>query len=279
MMWGMGFLFVKDSIRNYGVFSFLSLRFLVGAAVIFPWAVRKMNRKTVFYGAGIGTVLFLGFYLQTVGLKTTAVSRSGLITSLFLVFSIVLNRLLFRVRVSPWVWAIVPVSLGGLVLLIVANPTELVSDWGWKWGDLLTLLCAVAIGLHIVLLDRFGTGIASLPLACVQLLTVSFWGTVGALMTETLVVPEGKVWLSVFVCGVFCSAGCYVLQTSAQKRLPAAQVTFILSSEPVFSVGFGVWFHHDSFTLLQATGGVMMVLSTLLILALPNGSRERNEVK
>jgi len=64
----MGFVLVKDSVRDYGVFSFLSLRFFIGAAVLFPWAVREMDRKAVFYGVGIGTVLFLAFYLQTAGL-------------------------------------------------------------------------------------------------------------------------------------------------------------------------------------------------------------------
>jgi len=265
----MGFVFVKDSVRDYGVFSFLSLRFFVGAMVLLPWAIRDMDRKAVFYGVGIGTVLFLAFYFQTAGLKTTTVSRSGLITSLFIVFSIVLNRLLFRVRISRWTWAILPVSLGGLALLIFGDTAELESGWGWNFGDLLTLLCAVGFGLHIVLLDRYSTEIASLPLACIQLLTVSLWGAAGALMTETLVIPGGSVWFGIFVCGIFCSAVCYLLQTSAQKYLPAVQVSFIFSSEPVFSVLFGVLLHHDSLTMLQAAGGVIMILSTLLILALP----------
>ena len=277
-VWGIGFVVVKEGVENYGVFSFLALRFAIGAIVLLPLALRHLNKNTWLIGSGIGVVLFLAFLLQTVGLRMTSVSKSGLITSLFLLFAILINRLIFSVKVNRFVWLLIPISLLGLSILTFGNPetaalfqneTRFFPDSSTLLGDFLTVLCAVMFGLHIVLLERFGGNINAIPLTFVQLAAVSVCSGIGIPIFETLAWPDNRVWLCVIFCGIFCSAVCYCLQTFSQKYISATLTAFVLMCEPIFTVFFGVMLKNDLFSYTQMLGAVMMLVATALIINLP----------
>jgi Permeases of the drug/metabolite transporter (DMT) superfamily len=275
LIWGIGFVAVKDGTENYGVFSFLALRFAIGAIVLLPFALRHFDKKTLLVGAGIGFVLFLAFLLQTAGLKTTTVSKSGLITSLFLPFAILINRLIFGVKVNRFVWFLIPVTLAGLSILTFGSPggavlsSKIFPDTAMLFGDFLTVLCAAMFGLHIVLLERFGRNFNASVLAFIQLAAVAICSGMGAPIFETLVWPDKQVWLCIVFCGLFCSALCYLLQTYSQKYISATLTAYVLMCEPVFSVFFGVMLKNDSFSIAQMFGAVIMLGTTVLIIKLP----------
>ena len=63
----------------------------------------------------------LGYYCQTLGLRYTTVTNSGFITSLFVVTTPIINRLLFGVKIRPIFWLAVAISLAGLYLLTSAG--------------------------------------------------------------------------------------------------------------------------------------------------------------
>ena len=284
LIWGLGFVVVKEGVENYGVFSFLALRFAVGAVVLLPFALRRLDKKIWLIGSGIGSVLFLAFLLQTAGLKMTSVSKSGLITSLFVLFAILINRLFFGVKVNRLVWLLIPISLTGLAILTFGNPetdvlsvngTRFFPDSSTLFGDFLTVLCAVLFGLHIVLLDRFGANLNAIPLTFVQLAAVSVCSGIGIPVFETFTWPDGRVWICIIFCGVFCSAVCYFLQTFSQKYISATLTAFVLMCEPIFTVFFGVMLKNDSFSSMQMLGAVVMLVATTLIINLPEPGKNK----
>ncbi|MGL6196465.1 MAG: DMT family transporter [Thermoguttaceae bacterium] len=261
IFWGATFVIVKDSVSGYGVFSFLMLRFTIGAAVLLPFAATKLNRKTVWQGGLIGIALFLGFYWQTLGLRYTTASMSGLLTSLFLVFAILFNQLFFKVRVPVKVWCIVPIALIGLGILAGGDMTSLSSGT----GEFYSLLCAVAFGVQVALLGRTGKETSSVAMTFVLLAVVAVLSGVFAFFTEPFAYPTKSVWGGIIICGVICSSLCFLLQTYAQKRLDTTVAAFIMSCEPIFAVMFGVIFHHDTFTVMQSCGALIMLTATIII--------------
>jgi drug/metabolite transporter (DMT)-like permease len=284
LIWGFGFVVVKEGVENYGVFSFLALRFGIGLIVLLPFALRHLNKKTWLIGSGIGLVLFLAFLLQTAGLRMTSVSKSGLITSLFLLFAILINRLIFGVKVNRLVWLLIPISLLGLSILTFGNPdtvipsangTRFFPDSSTLFGDFLTLLCAALFGLHIVLLDRFCGNLNAISLTFVQLAAVSVCSGIGVPIFETFTWPDNRVWLCIIFCGILCSAVCYFLQTFSQKYISATLTAFVLMCEPVFTVFFGVMLKNDSFSSMQMFGAVMMLVTTTLIINLPEPGKNK----
>ena len=256
VVWGWTFVAVRDAIALYGVLGFLSVRFALAAAALAPYAARKVARRTLLAGAGIGLVLALGFLLQTTGLRFTTPTNSGLITGLFVVFAPLADRLLFGARPSRPVLVAVLLSLLGMFLLAGGG-----SD-GVNRGDLLTLLCSGALGLHIALLSRYARTHDASGLAFAQMLSMALaFGLLWPLF-EPVTFPPREVWMPLVATGLVASAGAFWVQTFVQQRISAARTAVILTTEPIFAALFGYWLAGDRLVLVQIFGAAL-ILSAL----------------
>jgi drug/metabolite transporter (DMT)-like permease len=257
-VWGWTFVVVQDAIALYGVLPFLALRFALAAAVLAPLSARAVARRTLVVGGGIGLVLALGYLLQTTGLLFTTPTNSGLITGLFVVFAPLADRLFFGAQASRRIMVAVVLSLLGMALLAGGG-----SD-GVNAGDLLTLLCAVALGLHIALLSRYSArhdtvGLTFAQILAMAILFAALWPLSGA-----VALPPREVWGALLVTGLLASAGAFYVQTFVQRRIPAARTAIILTMEPVFAALFGYWLAGDRLSAVQL-GGAALILSALVV--------------
>src|SRR4028118_1393122 len=166
-VWGWTFVVVRDAIALYGVLPFLAVRFALAGAVLVPVYARRLTRRSLLVGGGIGVVLAAGYLFQTTGLLFTTPTNSGLITGLFVVFAPLADRIFFGARASRQVLLAVGLSLFGMILLAGGGPE------GANWGDLLTLLCATALGVHIALLSRYAAGHDAGGLTLAQILAMA----------------------------------------------------------------------------------------------------------
>ncbi len=257
-VWGWTFVVVQDAIALYGVLPFLAARFALAAGALAPLRVSKMTKGTLLTGAGIGLVLALGYLFQTLGLLYTTSTNAGLITGLFVVFAPLSDRLLFGARFSRLVLAAVVLSLFGMVLLAGGGPD------GANFGDLLTLLCAGGLGLHIALLSRYAGGHDALSLAFAQLLTMALVFALLWPLFEPAAWPPRGVWFAIALTGLVASAGAFWAQTFVQQKIPAARTAVILTMEPVFAAGFGYWLAGDRLASVQIFGAAL-ILSALVV--------------
>ncbi|MBA3423562.1 MAG: DMT family transporter [Rubrobacter sp.] len=257
-VWGWTFVVVRDAIALYGVLPFLAVRFALAAGALAPFSIPKLTRRTLLVGGGIGVVLAVAYLFQTLGLLFTTPTNSGLITGLFVVFAPLADRIFFGASFSRQVIVAVVLSLLGMVLLAGGGPE------GVNPGDLLTLVCAAALGLHIALLSRYAAGYDALSLAFAQILAMSalfilFWP-----FFDPVELPPRGVWIALLVTGLVASAGAFWVQTFAQQRIPAARTAIILTMEPVFAALFGYWLAGDRLVIVQITGAVL-ILSALIV--------------
>jgi drug/metabolite transporter (DMT)-like permease len=188
----------------------------------------------------------------------TTPTNSGLITGLFVVFAPLADRLLFGANVSRQVVLAVVLSLVGMVLLAGGGPE------GANWGDLLTLLCAAALGLHIALLSRYAASYDAGALTLAQILAMALLFVVVWPFTGPVSLPPPGVWVALLVTGLLASAGAFLVQTTVQQHIPAARTAIILTMEPVFAALFGYWLAGDRLVALQILGA-LMILSALVI--------------
>ncbi|HYZ04788.1 MAG TPA: DMT family transporter [Rubrobacter sp.] len=257
-VWGWTFVVVQDAISVYGVIPFLAVRFILAGAALAPIYATKLTRRSLIVGGGIGAVLAAGYLFQTTGLLFTTPTNSGLITGLFVVFAPLADRLLFGANVSRQVVLAVALSLLGMVLLAGGGPE------GANWGDLLTLLCAAALGLHIALLSRYAASHDAGALTLAQILSIALlfagvWPFLGPVSF-----PPPGVWVALLVTGLLASAGAFLVQTTVQQHIPAARTAIILTMEPVFAALFGYWLAGDRLVAVQILGA-LMILSALVI--------------
>lgn len=254
-VWGLTFAVVRDAVAQYDVLGFLTIRFALAAVVLAPIGLRRLTRAGGRAAAAVGLALAGGYVLQTFGLKSTTPTLSGLITGLFVVFAPLCNRVLFGVRLSARAWAATGVSLFGLALLTRSGAAPP------NWGDALTLGCALCFGLHIALLDRTANHHDTLGLTAGQLLTATVVFAVAWVATTDPHLPPLPVWPAVLICGLVASALAFLVQTAAQRELPAVEVALILALEPVFAVLFGWLLAGDRLAPVQWCGAALMLVA------------------
>jgi drug/metabolite transporter (DMT)-like permease len=251
-VWGWTFTLMKGAVASYGVVSFLAVRYVIGTLSIGAFSARRANRDTFRVGGAIGGVLAMAYLFQTLGLRYTTPTNTGLITGLFVVFAPVANRICFGVRTGPLLWAAIGASIVGLALLSGAG------SHGVRWGDLLTLVGAAWFGLHIALLDRYAkhydaAGLALGQLTSATLIFLALWPFV-----EPIAWPAPDVWIALLVTGMVATAVAFYVQTFVQQRLSAVETALIVLTEPVFAAVFAYWLAGDRLSGLQIVGAAII---------------------
>ncbi|WP_371746031.1 DMT family transporter [Myxococcus sp. CA040A] len=263
LIWGVTFVVVKDALSFADPFTFLALRFGVGAVVLSALAGRQVFSPTnLRHGSVLATFLFLGFALQTWGLTLTTPSRSAFITGMAVLFVPLLSLLVFRRMPKPAALMGVALSAVGLYLLTRPAPGE---GGGWlSVGELLSLGCAVAYAGHITLTERYASKEGVLGMVAVQM-----WG-VALLSAACLPFVTRKVeWTpslvtAVLVCGLLPSALAISIQTWAQARTSAVRAAVIYALEPVFASMYSVVLGYEVLGAPEAMGGGLILTGVLV---------------
>ena len=108
IIWGMGFVAQQTAMQDIGPMLFMSLRFLLAAIVVVPFAIweRRSDRKSELnlppfskslrQAILIGLLFFGTMALQQVGLLITTVTSAGFLTGLYVVIVPVIVLVLLR---------------------------------------------------------------------------------------------------------------------------------------------------------------------------------------
>lgn len=260
--WGITFVVVKDALGQADPFSFLALRFLVGAVALTALARREVLAPlAVRRGLLLGTFLFLGFALQTVGLVTTTPSRSAFITGLNVVLVPLLGFVLFR-RL-PRIASLVGVVLAAVGLRYLTG-VDMEEGGGLSQGDWLTLGCAGAYAIHILLTERYApkTGVGGL--VAVQLWVVALLSALCLPFTEARVAWTPGFIGAVAFCGLFASALAISVQTWGQARTTAVRAALIYSLEPVYAAVYSVALGYEALGPREWVGGSLIIVGVLV---------------
>ncbi|AKF83366.1 membrane protein [Myxococcus fulvus 124B02] len=263
LIWGVTFVVVKDALSYADPFTFLSLRFGVGAVALSALAGRQvLNPTNLRHGALLATFLFLGFALQTWGLTFTTPSRSAFITGMCVLFVPLLTLLVFRRAPKPAALVGVAMSAAGLYLLTRPAPGE---GGGWlNLGEMLSLGCAVAYAAHITFTERYASKEGVLGMVAVQLWGVALMSAACLPFVTRRVEWQPSLVMAVLVCGLLPSAFAISVQTWAQARTSAVRAAVIYALEPVFASIYSVVLGYERLGAPEAMGGGLILLGVLV---------------
>lgn len=239
LIWGSTFLVVQDSIKVTGPFTFLALRFSIGAVVLvilFYRRLKRITRAELRAGLIIGMFLFVAYALQTLGLQYTTTSMAAFITSLYVPF-VPLFAILF-LRQWPGTGVIPSILLSFLGLMLISFNKNFTFSFGL--GELLTLGCAIAYALHIVSVSKFAPGADAINLSIIQIALTALLDWIAApIAREPLVMPPLAIWGSALFLGVFATAFCLVVMNRVQQFISSVRATLGYALEPVWTAAFG----------------------------------------
>jgi drug/metabolite transporter (DMT)-like permease len=260
-VWGSTFVVVKHAVERMPVMDFLAWRFAIAALVMLlarPRALRSLNAHGWRAGALLGLALGGGYVAQTFGLQHTPASVSGFITGLFVVFTPLCAAVLLHKRVDRVTWLAVAVATVGLGLISL-------QGFSIGSGEAITLLCALAFGLHIVGLGEWSSSYDAAALAIVQLMTVAVMSIVIAAPSSLAPPPDAGVWGAVLLTAIAATALAFFIQTWAQARLAPTRAAVVLTMEPVFAGIFGVAVGGDSLSARTVAGAVLVLVAMYLV--------------
>lgn len=258
-VWGATFPATKAALEQISPLSFLFLRFLLGTIVVYAVLLffrRPLIRDTAMVRASlIATAwLFIGYVLQTVGLRFTTASNSAFITVLYVVFVP-----LYLLRLGLHTWISNGIALAGLWLLV--RPTASAN-----LGDLLTLGSAAAFAAHMVCLERYTRVADPVSLFAWQLLLMTL--AMSAAMwseqpTLAMFEPSRVLAIGLGVTGILAT-GAFAVQMWAQRLLPAQQVALLFAAEPAVAAWLA-WYFLGEHLDAQGWFGSAMILGGVLL--------------
>lgn len=261
IVWGAGFVLMKDAIDDQPVFDFLATRFTLATLVMIairPQVLSAINKQTLFRGSVLGVMLGLAYITQTIGLDLTTAAITGFLTGLYVVFTPLLFWFVFKKKVDKKV--IVGTTLALTALLFISF-NGISIDPGQIW----LIACALLFAGHIIGLSFWSNAKDIYTLTVIQLAAGSVVCWLGALPDGYQPPPSAFVWGTVVFTAVFATAMAFLIQTWAQSIMDPSRVAIILTGEIVFAAVIAVAVGQEVLSARTIIGGVLIVVAMLIV--------------
>jgi len=261
-IWGGTFVVVKFGLADISPVLLVALRFSMAAALMILFGARRilrMDRSLFWKGSLLGFLLFIGFTLQTIGLKDTTASKSAFITGLMVIFTPFFQFAIEKRPPKPGNVLGVGIVTAGLWLL--TSP----SGNGITRGDFLTLLCAAVFGLYIVMLGMISKGSDPFQLTFLQMIPSALLGWIAAFLLETpLWNPTIAAIGVVAYCALLGNILCGYVQTRYQRDTTPTRAVIIFTIEPLWATLLGYVALREVIGYWGMAGGVLIIGGILI---------------
>lgn len=257
VIWGTTFVVVKEALDTIPVALLLAVRFTL-AALLLAWA--KWDRRALVPALVLGLLSFAGFATQTAGLAITSASNAAFITGLSVILTPLVARVWLKRALSARVLLAASVALAGLGLMTLRNGFAAVNA-----GDLLVLVTALTYAMYIVYLGEVAGKVRGTSLAMMQHLPMAAlaWLWAAPEVGKLASVPIGT-YLAILYLAVVATALVAVVQTYAQRVVPAHLAALIFVLEPVFAAGFAMLLIGERLGTLGWLGAGLILVAMVL---------------
>lgn len=279
-LWGISFVFQSMASNHLGTFSINTFRSLIAALFLLPIALysiyksRKENKEVNYKISIIGGV-FAGFFLalasifQQLGISTTSTSKSGFITSFYIILVPIVS-IFFKKKCSKNVYIAILIALVGLGLLTLDSSFEI------ELGDIYLFVGSIFFTFQILTIDYASKKSDIFLLMCIQM-------TTSGLITMPFISLEeisfsliyGALFPLLFL-GIASNGLAYTIQVFTQKHLNPTLASLLMSLESVFASLTGVTIYTfyefsdvPQYLNLQQTFGCIVMFIAVIISILP----------
>lgn len=273
LLWSTGFIVARYGTRDAGPLTFLFLRLVVAAAVLWAWAATtgapRLTRQNVVWAAVAGVFLH-GVYLGGVFIASSwnlPAGLAALIAGLHPVITSVAALVLLGERLSRRQWAGVGLGVGGVAAVVVDRLDAGVS--GITAGALIAMSVSV-LGMSAGTLVQRARG-GAMPLlrgTAVQYAAAAVALGVGSIAYEGFEVElTTRFWLSLTWAVVILSIAAVLIMLWLLQRQAAARVSSLFFLTPALStLESGILFGERLGAL--AVAGLAIALSGVALVTL-----------
>lgn len=284
-LWGFGFIAAVWALRDFGPLGVTGWRFalatVVGFALVFliPGLRRQFNKTEFMLAFWPGIFLSSTLIFQTWGLKYTTATKSGFLTTLYVLVVPLLDTWILKRKPPRFHLVYVVFALIG-VALICEIPQMLMESSAssgmegadgaanarnkWNLGDWLTLACMIGASLQI-----FWFGVIQKKITSSFNFNVyqSFWaGLIPfalALILEPFptTIPSGEPLVGLLMLAFGSTLFAFALQVRAQKVISPSLASLLFLLESPFAALFAFFFLAERFTTQGAIGAALILVA------------------
>jgi drug/metabolite transporter (DMT)-like permease len=266
-LWGLAPVATRSLVSELAPLPLLTLRQLLAAGVLLPWAVpalRRIDTRDLLRLTAAGLLGMVGYNLPvTVGLQWLPASSAGLLLATEPVWVLVIGLVFLAERVGLRIVLGTGVALAGVA--VIAGPSALSPGSGTRaaTGAALVLLATLAFGGYTVVLrplsEKYGPVSATAASSVAGALP--YLAFVGTIWPPRLSRPA---WGEMLFLALGSSVAGMLLWNRAIVRGGSTRISRLLYLEPVVSVLGAMVFLGERATAAVLAGGVLVIAGVLV---------------
>ncbi len=283
-IWSTSFIATKLAYESFAPITLGAARFVVASFVLgIMLAIKREFIRPSLKDLGLIALSgFLGITLyltmENIGVKLTSASNATLIIASYPAITVLLERILYRVKISGIKMAGIAIAISGVyVLSSVQNP-------GGGSGQIAGNLILVATGFvwafynfsTRTLVNRYPALTLSF---CQTLAGTIFFIPLTLFERESWRYPSGFSLGLLLYLGIFCSVFAYMLYNFGLRRLSSATSVALMNLVPIFGVFFSVLILGEKVSFGQLAAGTIVIVGVLLSVFEPAGRKSTRGVE
>ncbi|NDH65711.1 MAG: DMT family transporter [Microbacteriaceae bacterium] len=240
-VWGGSYLAARELTKVASIGGLLAVRFLLAGlvlALLWFYKRERFSKTDVLLGTVFGLTQASIMWVETWGLSVTTATNAGLIISLTILFTPILESAWKRSWLPRGFFIATVVSFLGLAMLVGGNGITAPN-----YGDALMLLAALVRTFHVTAQGRLTEGrkVSSLNAIMMQCLVCGICYLIadpsGAWLAASTF--DTRSWLLMAFLVLLCSVFAFAAQLWAIKKTSASRASLLLSTEPIWAVAVG----------------------------------------
>jgi len=270
VMWGLSFILSKHAmLAGFPSMTLAFLRYVVATALLCPMVFireksMKLHRRDIlpmFLSGLVGITLYYGF--EYAGIQRTSTVNASLILAAIPILTMVVEAIAYRTPMTGRQIIGSLISLAGVAMVVMTGANDNAASF---LGDLCILGAAVVWVAYIFISRSIREKYSSL--------SMNAWQAVASLITLfPMAFAEKDLWKPVpwdgwaamILLAAICSALCYWIYGNALFELPPLASAIFINLIPLTTILGGVFFLGEKLSLMQMTGGILIIASIFVI--------------
>ncbi len=273
IVWGSGFVITAIALEYLSAYQVMAGRFLLAAiilTILFGYRLKKASKSVIWKGILLGTILYIAFALQTVGLQYTTPSKNAFLTAVNVIVVPLIAYAVYKRRIDGYE------IIGSMIALVGIGFLSLQGSLTMNVGDALSLACAVAFAFDIFCTNLFVQKEDAITLTIIQFITASVLGILVVVSQGDIPTTlEKEAIYSIVYLAIFSTTLAYLFQNVANQYTSATKAAIILSTESFFGMVLSVIFLHEVLTSRMVIGAVLILLAIFIAEIKPAHPKKR----
>ncbi len=275
-MWSLQFLCIKLVQDQVGALCTVFIPVLIATVFMAPFVLKglKKKKKTWKHLKVFALLAIIGQFpaqiLTTYGTQFSTASNAGIISLTLPIVSAVLAVIFLKEKMTPGRWLCFAIAIIGVTFCSLKDIHNLNTSWNYMLGNLLIFSGVAGSALYNTICKKIADDFTEMEmlfytyiflLAILLPMVIYYEGDIFSRIPQF----TSQTWTGLTLLTVFHNFLSMILFFTALKKLEAIQVALSNFLIAFFALPIAAVFLHEKLSLIAIAGGVLVLVSTLLI--------------